>query len=87
MLPLRPNPLTYVGDYLLRKMLEAIPQAKCHKEDFELFDGGLREKRDDDVVSWQKMLYEWEKDYNAPNPYVSSKTSESSGCGFDLHSK
>lgn len=57
-------------------MLEAIPQAKCHKEDFELFDEGLRQKRNNDVVAWEKMLDKWENDHSKPNPYVSSKTSK-----------
>ncbi|GBE79491.1 hypothetical protein SCP_0206910 [Sparassis crispa] len=63
-----------VGNALLRRMLEAIPEAVVHYEDFAKFTSGLRVQRPADVVAWGVMVEEWEADISKPNPYALPKS-------------
>ncbi len=64
-----------VGDDLLRLLIEAVPLAIEHRDDFNAFDRRLRRERPADVTSWERMLRNWENDHKKPNPYVLPKTS------------
>lgn len=68
-------PLTPLsGDDLLCLLIEAVPLAVEHREDFVAFDRRLRRERLGDVSSWELMLQVWEKDHKKPNPYVLPKS-------------
>lgn len=57
-------------------MLDAIPQAQRHDHDFKHFDENLRAERSEDVAKWDAMVHEWQNNHAAPNPYLSSVSSE-----------
>ena len=58
------------ADLLSRRLVEAIKQARIHRDEFEAFDGKLRERVPGLVEQWEKMLVEWEADYSKPCPYI-----------------
>ncbi|GBE80335.1 hypothetical protein SCP_0300500 [Sparassis crispa] len=63
-----------VGNAFLCQMLEAIPEAVVHYEDFAKFTSGLRVQRPADVVAWGVIVEEWEADILKPNPYALPKS-------------
>jgi hypothetical protein len=65
-----------VGNTLLRRMLECIPEATVHRMTFMEFDDGLRRERPDQLREWEEMLEEWNKDHSKPCPYADSRTSK-----------
>lgn len=60
-------------DYLLRRMLEALKQAKVHREEFIAFDRRVRESVPGAVAEWERMLEQWTQDPRRPCPYVSAR--------------
>ncbi|KAL6297770.1 hypothetical protein BKA93DRAFT_831262 [Sparassis latifolia] len=59
---------------LLHQMLEVIPEAIAHHEDFCKFTSGLLAQCPADVSAWRTMLEEWEVDHSKPDPYVLPKS-------------
>ncbi|KII83256.1 hypothetical protein PLICRDRAFT_119572 [Plicaturopsis crispa FD-325 SS-3] len=66
--------LTGLGDRLLRRLLEAIPEAISRLEEFEAFDKMLREHRPREVEDWVRMVEEWEEDHDLPCPYTLARS-------------
>ena len=60
-------------DYLCRRMLEALKQAKIHREEFVAFDRRVRENTPGEVAAWEQMLSQWTEDSRNPCPYVSAR--------------
>ncbi|KII87542.1 hypothetical protein PLICRDRAFT_177283 [Plicaturopsis crispa FD-325 SS-3] len=64
------------GNLFLRRMLEAIPEARAHRQVFEDFKEGLRAEQPGAVEAWEAMLALWEGDPTQPNPYVAGDSDE-----------
>ena len=53
-------------------MLEAIKQAKVHREEFLAFDARVREQLPAVVEGWEQMLDVWMADNHQPCPYTAA---------------
>lgn len=60
-------------DYLCRRMLDALKQARTHREEFVLFNRRIRESAPAQVQGWEEMLTRWMQDHRRPCPFVSSR--------------
>lgn len=58
-----------IGSSLLKKLLEAIPEAIAHWHAFCELDKNLQSDRPGEVASWGRMLTEWENDHSKPCSY------------------
>ncbi|KAG6824771.1 hypothetical protein H0H92_005865 [Tricholoma furcatifolium] len=58
-----------LGDSLLKNLVYAIPQAILHRNAFHAFTDGLKNEHLEKLMSWEKMLQEWEIDKSKPDPY------------------
>lgn len=67
----------FLGDTLLRKLVEALRQSDDHAAEFAAFDKSIRDSNPDTVEQWGVMIEEWEKDSSKPCPYLSDKTGKS----------
>ncbi|KAL6302867.1 hypothetical protein BKA93DRAFT_818322 [Sparassis latifolia] len=59
-----------LGNMLLCRMLEAIPEAVTHHKDFCKFTSGLLAQCPADISAWRTMLEKWEVDHSKPDPYA-----------------
>ncbi|KAG6825395.1 hypothetical protein H0H92_003827 [Tricholoma furcatifolium] len=66
-----------LGDTLLKRLVEAIPEAIVHRQAFTLFTESLQHEHSDDLHAWEKMLREWEADQSKPDPYLVKEDSVS----------
>ncbi|KAI0689949.1 hypothetical protein BC835DRAFT_1228821, partial [Cytidiella melzeri] len=62
-----------LSNLLARRMLDAIKEAKTHREESRAFDARLREQVPDAVEHWEQMMDEWKADSRRPCPYVSAQ--------------
>ncbi|KAG6806717.1 hypothetical protein H0H92_010276, partial [Tricholoma furcatifolium] len=58
------------GDTLLRKMVQAIPDAIMHHQAFEAFTHGLRNEHARKLVEWEHDIREWERDKTRKDTYL-----------------
>ncbi|TFK80817.1 hypothetical protein K466DRAFT_503224 [Polyporus arcularius HHB13444] len=59
------------GEQLLRLMVEALPEATVHRNEFLAFDAKLRRERPNDVQQWEEMVLAWEHDRRGcPSPFT-----------------
>ncbi|KII90795.1 hypothetical protein PLICRDRAFT_67573, partial [Plicaturopsis crispa FD-325 SS-3] len=65
--------MTGLGDRLLRRLLEAIPEAMERRSEYDAFDRMLREHRQEEVEEWEGMLRDWEADHDQPCPLSECK--------------
>ncbi|KAG6806094.1 hypothetical protein H0H92_012730 [Tricholoma furcatifolium] len=66
-----------LGDTLLKRLVEAIPEAIVHRQAFVLFTESLQNEHSGDLHAWEKMLREWEADQSKPDPYLVKEDSVS----------
>ncbi|KAJ3476363.1 hypothetical protein NLI96_g11205 [Meripilus lineatus] len=59
-----------LGDLLLRRIIEALKQAKEHIEEFEALNETIASKYPERVAQWEKMAEDFEKDPKKPCPHV-----------------
>ncbi|GBE81977.1 hypothetical protein SCP_0403530 [Sparassis crispa] len=64
-----------LGNTLLRRLVEAIPQSVAHSGAFEEFQASLHSECSEQVRQWEDMLTAWKLDHSKPCPYVASTTS------------
>lgn len=56
---------------MLRLMVEALPEATVHRNEFLAFDAKLRRERPNDVQQWEEMVLAWEHDRRGcPSPFT-----------------
>lgn len=66
----------FVGNLLLKRLLEAIPKAKECRADFKAFDEALRAEIPDEVVAAEQAINAWDADHTLPDPYLVPKSSK-----------
>ncbi|KIP01314.1 hypothetical protein PHLGIDRAFT_55306, partial [Phlebiopsis gigantea 11061_1 CR5-6] len=59
-------------NYLSRRLVDAIKQARVHREEFSAFDAQLRSRFPLQLQAFDEQIVAWEKDYSLPCPYISS---------------
>ncbi|KAG6905389.1 hypothetical protein DXG01_003030 [Tephrocybe rancida] len=59
-----------LGDMLLKKLVEAIPQAIIHCQAFHVFTEGLRKDHLSELQTWEKMVLDWESGMSTVDPYL-----------------
>ncbi|KAF7969254.1 hypothetical protein HWV62_27842 [Athelia sp. TMB] len=57
--------MTDIGNFLLKAMVAAIPEAIFHRRAFEEFDAHLRKEMPEQVQQWDKDYAEWDKEPKA----------------------
>ena len=57
-------------NYLSRRLLDAIRQARLHIEEFEAFSARLRERFPQQIAEWEQTIIAWERDNTLPCPYL-----------------
>ena len=60
-------------DTLSRRMLEAIKQAKIHREEFLAFNARVQERVPEQLREWEHMVDMWKQDNSNPCPYTSTQ--------------
>jgi hypothetical protein len=60
----------FPGALLLSRMVSALSMLVLHRCAHEAFSEGLRDQHPDDLICWEKMVRDWERDGSNPNPYV-----------------
>ncbi|KAG6819394.1 hypothetical protein H0H93_012241 [Arthromyces matolae] len=79
---------TYYGieASLLRKLIQAIPDAIIHHQAFEAFTEGLQKEHASELLKWKRMVEEWEvekrevkdiRERSKPDPYLVKEDSVS----------
>lgn len=61
--------LFIVGNLLLKRLIQAIPEAVLHWRAYVDFEEGLRADRPLEIANWETMLKVWEADHKKPCPY------------------
>ncbi|TFY79269.1 hypothetical protein EWM64_g4743 [Hericium alpestre] len=64
-----------MGAFLLRKMLEAIPNAVDHRYTFDQMVARFCERRPEDLEAWEVMFAKWDADKKkSPSPFATPRT-------------
>ena len=58
--------------YLSRRLIDAIKQARIHREEFTAFDAQLTSRFPDQLQAFKERISAWEKDFSLPCPYLPS---------------
>ncbi|KZP18029.1 hypothetical protein FIBSPDRAFT_956594 [Athelia psychrophila] len=58
-----------IGNLLLKRLIQAIPEAVLHWRAYVDFEEGLRADRPLEIANWETMLKVWEADHKMPCPY------------------
>lgn len=59
----------FVGDLLLRRMLDALKNEEIFRAEFKALDSILSSQMPEEVESWEQMVINWERDKTLPCPY------------------
>ncbi|KAF7440872.1 hypothetical protein PC9H_001220 [Pleurotus ostreatus] len=62
---------TFVGNTLLRRLKEAIPQCSTHVENHRELEAHLEPAT---ILEWRSLVESWEADNSKPNPYMAETT-------------
>ncbi|KAF8058561.1 hypothetical protein FPV67DRAFT_1565454 [Lyophyllum atratum] len=58
------------GQTLLKNLVAAIPEAIIHRQAFDVFTDSIRKEHREELLSWEKMVKDWEADHMQPDPYL-----------------
>ncbi|KAF8059256.1 hypothetical protein FPV67DRAFT_1675319 [Lyophyllum atratum] len=58
------------GQTLLKNLVAAIPEAIIHRQAFDVFTDSVRKEHREELLSWEKMVKDWEADHTQPDPYL-----------------
>ncbi|KIK77166.1 hypothetical protein PAXRUDRAFT_393130 [Paxillus rubicundulus Ve08.2h10] len=64
-----------LGETILRKIIEAIPERNEHKEDFYESDQSLSARYAKQLAKWKTEVEAWEHDRSRPNPFEGKSAS------------